>query len=114
MEDVRGIWKKNQMMVLTSHFEGIPIAVVEAMMCGRPSLVTDVGGNSEWIEHGKPGFIAPGPTPALVGIALEEAWSQREEWQTIGLNANRAACDRHKRPPAERMLDLLEKTAEKG
>ena len=29
------------------------------MACGLPVIVTDVGGNREWIEEGKGGFIVP-------------------------------------------------------
>jgi glycosyltransferase involved in cell wall biosynthesis len=36
--------------------------IVEAMLCGRPCLLTDVAGNTEWIQHLENGFIASSPT----------------------------------------------------
>ena len=33
------------------------MALVEAMLCGRPAIVTDVAGNTELIEHGLSGFV---------------------------------------------------------
>ena len=41
---------RNHLLVLPSRAEGTPIALVEAMICARPAVVTDVGGNVEWLE----------------------------------------------------------------
>jgi glycosyltransferase involved in cell wall biosynthesis len=47
VDNVEKIWRENHMLVLSSRFEGLPLAVVEAMLCGRPCLVTDISGNAE-------------------------------------------------------------------
>ncbi len=38
--DVRAIWVQEQVLVMLSRFEGTPLALVEAMLCGRPAIVT--------------------------------------------------------------------------
>ena len=63
------------------------MALVEAMLCGRPAIVTDVGGNSEVLQDEVTGFIASAPTERHVDEALERAWQQREQWREIGLRA---------------------------
>ena len=58
------IWAEHHALVLPSRFEGMPLVVVEAMLCGRPCIVTDVGGNAELIRDGINGFLAKAPTGA--------------------------------------------------
>jgi glycosyltransferase involved in cell wall biosynthesis len=91
VNDIREVWKKNHLLLLPSLMEGMPLALVEAMLCGRPSVVTDVGGVSEWIEEGISGFIAEEATTVSFDKALEKAWTAREQWEQLGLNAHRRA-----------------------
>lgn len=90
--DVEAIWASNHMLILSSRYEGLPLALVEAMWCGRPAIVTDVGGNAELCVDGETGFIASAPTELGVNRALELAWERRSEWQQIG-NAARARAE---------------------
>lgn len=41
----------------TSEFEGLPIAMLEAMSCEVPVVATRAGGIGEVIQHGKQGFL---------------------------------------------------------
>jgi glycosyltransferase involved in cell wall biosynthesis len=84
VENVAGIWEENHILVLLSRYEGLPLALVEAMWCGRPAVVTDIGGNAEMCVNGQTGFVASAPQAALVGHALETAWNARENWQKMG------------------------------
>ena len=45
--------------VLTSRYEGLPNAVMEAMVAGLPCVCTDVGGCRELVEEGASGFLVP-------------------------------------------------------
>jgi glycosyltransferase involved in cell wall biosynthesis len=82
--DVRGIWEQDQMLVLPSRYEGLPLALVESMWCARPAVVTDVGGNAELCIDGETGFVAPAPTVDALGGALERAWERRNQWPKLG------------------------------
>lgn len=84
VSDIRAIWEQNHMLVLASRYEGLPLSLVEAMWCGRPSVVTDVGGNAELCLDGETGFVAAAPTVPCFSQALERAWAQRSEWQNLG------------------------------
>jgi glycosyltransferase involved in cell wall biosynthesis len=64
--------------------EGLPLVVVEAMLCGRPVIATDVAGNAEVIENGVTGFLADAPTVASLGEALERFWARRADAQMMG------------------------------
>ena len=93
VSDVEKIWADNHALVLPSRYEGTPLALVEAMLCGRPAIVTDVAGNTELIEHGLSGFVACAPTMALLDRALEQAWQQRAEWRSMGGRARERAAE---------------------
>jgi glycosyltransferase involved in cell wall biosynthesis len=85
--DVEQIWTENHALVIPSRYEGTPLALVEAMLCGRPAVITDVAGNAELVEHGLSGFVACAPTAPLLDKALEEAWQRRDEWREMGRRA---------------------------
>ena len=89
VRDIASIWGCHHRLILPSRCEGLPLALVEAMLCARVPIVTDVGGNSEVIIDGQNGFLAAAPTEDCLDEALERAWQQREHWQAIG----RAAAD---------------------
>ncbi len=51
--------------VLPSDWEGLPIAVLEALACGVPQVATDVGGTSEAVTGDTGVLIPPGDAAAL-------------------------------------------------
>ena len=55
--DVRPYLCAADAFVLTSHIEGLPFSVLEAMACGLPCVVTNVGGNAEAVVHKVNGLI---------------------------------------------------------
>ncbi len=91
VSDVADIWKENHLLVLPSRYEGLPLALVEAMWCGRPAVVTNAGGSAELCIDGQTGFVATAPAVALVDDALERAWNRRTEWSLLGQAARRRA-----------------------
>jgi L-malate glycosyltransferase len=107
VKDVRSIWTQSHLFVLPSRDEGTPIALMEAMLCGRPCVVTDVGGNAEWVENGVTGFVAAAPTVKLFENALERAWRAREDWPQMGRRAQQRALARYDKNPGGSLLKLL-------
>ena len=88
---VEAIWRKHHLLVLPSRVEGLPLVLTEAMLCGRPAVVTDVGGSTELVEDGVNGFVASSPSVVALDEALERAWRRRGEWPEIGAAAAASA-----------------------
>src|SRR5262249_48565199 len=58
-DDVRPYLEAADVYVSASEKEGMPLALVEAMACGLPAVVTDISGNSEAVINGRPGMLVP-------------------------------------------------------
>ncbi len=87
VSDVASIWREHHILALPSRFEGRPLALIEAMACGRPAIVTEVGGNAELCRDGETGFVASAATCQHLGEAMERAWRQRTAWRELGAAA---------------------------
>lgn len=111
VSDVRRIWAENHALILPSRFEGLPLVIVEAMLCGRPVITTDIAGNAEYLRDGVTGFVAEAPTPRHVDEALERAWSKRADWREMGAGARQDMLAALPADPIEtftrRLLDLV-------
>jgi glycosyltransferase involved in cell wall biosynthesis len=81
------VWRENHILVMPSRYEGLPLTIVEAMLCGRPVLATEVGGNPEIIEDGVTGFLAEAPVVGSIDRALERVWAQRDGLEEMGNTA---------------------------
>jgi glycosyltransferase involved in cell wall biosynthesis len=91
---------------LSSRFEGLPIALLEALASGLPCVATTAGGIPEVIEDGREGFlVAPGDVEAMGArlAQLIEDPAQRVEMGRAAA-ARGARCDIE---PAVRRLQGL-------
>ncbi len=55
--DVDRLLAEAQVFALASNWEGLPLAVLEAMRAGLPVVASDVGGVGEAVEEGETGFL---------------------------------------------------------
>jgi L-malate glycosyltransferase len=107
VDDLRDFWANRELLLMPSRTEGVPLAMVEAMVCGRPVLATDVGGIGEWIQEPDTGFIAPGATSCAVADALERAWQARGKWRSMGMMARESAMQRIDPDPGRTLFHML-------
>ena len=58
-EDATRVMGAFDILAIPSQFEGLPIALLEAMSLGKPPVLTMAGGNSEVVKDGKHGLLVP-------------------------------------------------------
>ena len=110
VNDIRQLWRDNHLLLMPSHMEGMPLAIVEAMLCGRPCVATDVGGVAEWIEDGQSGFIAASSTVHALDGTLERAWEKKDQWEEIGVRAHGRAMQLYDPQAGKTLLDRITKS----
>jgi glycosyltransferase involved in cell wall biosynthesis len=72
VDDVRSLLHSLDVLVLTSRFEGLPRAVLQAMAAGVPVVATEVDGVPEVISDGETGrLVAPGDDQAVADAVLD-------------------------------------------
>ena len=70
--------------VLPSHWEGLSLALVEAMGAGRAVVATDVGGNPEVVRHGQTGLLVPSNDADTLAGALRTLATDRQLRAALG------------------------------
>ena len=100
--DASDLIRAADVVCLASAFEGLPMAVLEAMACGRPVVATAVGGVPDAVVDGQTGWLVPpGDEDALVD-ALVAAASAPAERRARGEAARQRYAERYS---LERMVD---------
>ena len=59
IDDVSAFLNRLDIYLSTSNTEGLPNAIMEAMMANVPVVATDVGGVSELVKHNDAGYLTP-------------------------------------------------------
>jgi glycosyltransferase involved in cell wall biosynthesis len=107
--DITAVWRDHHALVLPSRAEGLALAQVEAMQCGRVPIVAAAGGTRELVDDGVEGFVAGAATTDEVDAALERAWVRRHEWEAIGRRAAERVARNVPADPCAVFADRLER-----
>ncbi len=86
---VEEILKKASLFVLSSDYEGLPNALLEAMVMGVPCISTDCpcGGPAEVIKSGENGILTPVGDVYSLSVAMEKLLSDPEYAAKLGSEA---------------------------
>ena len=92
-------------MVHTSRWEGMPLAILEAMAVGLPVVATNVVGNRDLVVPGETGFVAD-DAPAFLR-ALQSLANSKDLRQKMGeAGRRRVAHEFDQVMLGERWMDL--------
>jgi len=70
-DDVEDLLASSDLFVLPSHFEGLPLALLEAMAHGVPVIASAIGGTVEAIGSDHPYLVPPSDADALATAVIE-------------------------------------------
>jgi glycosyltransferase involved in cell wall biosynthesis len=101
------IWEGHHILALPSRHEGMSLAMLEAMWLGRPILSTAVAGAMSEVQEGSNGFLSRAASVDSWAEAMENAWTQRQEWRAMGLSAAQSIRARMPANPKVALAELL-------
>ena len=68
-QDVPDLCRCSDMFAFMSLREGLPVALMEAMSCGLPTVCSEIRGNTDLIDHGVEGmFVKNNPQAVAEGV----------------------------------------------
>ena len=113
--DLPLIYKALDIYVQPSRWEGLSLAMLQAMGAGLPVVVSRVSGAQEVVQDGVNGrLVPPGDTPSLAAAVLE-LYRQPEERRRLGQMARRTVQENYSQEAMLRRLEgLYQKLYEKG
>ncbi|MFD8805917.1 glycosyltransferase [Streptomyces sp. NPDC059597] len=108
VRDVRPWYRAADLVVLPSRWEGMALAPLEALACGRPVVVTDVDGARESLPPGSAGLcLVPPEDPAALAAAVAGLLTDAPLRAEFGESGRRHVLSTHDvRHTAERIADL--------
>jgi starch synthase (maltosyl-transferring) len=86
-QDMPGLLKSSDLLVLASLWEGMPNVVLEAMAARRPVVGTAVEGTEDLVVPGQTGWLVPPRDPAALSQALLEATDDPDRCRRYGAAA---------------------------
>ncbi|MBS1086255.1 glycosyltransferase family 4 protein [Gluconobacter sphaericus] len=109
-EDVSELLKAADVFALPSHFEGLPMSVIEAMLTGLPVVATDVRGPREQVLDGKTGFLVPPGLSTPLAKALRTLSQDATLRQKMGAAGRQVALEAYdERHILKHVVALMEK-----
>ncbi|MCW5798883.1 MAG: glycosyltransferase family 4 protein [Nitrospira sp.] len=110
-EHMPRVYHEADVFVLPSQHEGMSIALLEAMACGLPVIVTDTGGTAELVTEGANGEIVPWADVHALTTALQRLLKDGGHRTRMGEESRRRALAFGWPALAARYLELCARIA---
>lgn len=82
-----------EFLVMPSHYESFGMVALEAMACGTPVIVSDVGGLQQLVKHNQTGLRVKVNDPEALAEAMQKLLSDEARRRRIGHSASCYAED---------------------
>ncbi len=107
ISDMSHLYHLADVFVLTSHWEGVPNVVLEAMASALPVVVTNVGGISEVVDDGVEGYLVPSGDIRAITSRLSELSHDEALRTRLGMNGRKRAHTFMWPAHVDRLLELI-------
>lgn len=106
--DVPALLSAADIFTLPSHFEGLPMSIIEAMLSALPVVATDIRGPREQVLPGETGLLVPPMTVEPLAAALTTLAHNPARRATMGAAGRARALERFdERKIVARTVELL-------
>jgi len=105
--DIENWLRRSKVFVLTSDSEGLALSMMEAMMCGLPVVVSDVGDLGDLVENGVNGYLVPRRSPELFAEHIVELLTDSERLKAFSQAARHSAMKYETKATIKRWDDIL-------
>lgn len=107
--DVDAVLAASDSFVLPSLWEGMSVALLEAMAAGLPVVATSVSGTTRVLRDGREGWLVPPGDPVALARALEDVLADPGRARERGLAARQRIADEFSsRRCAEQLVALFD------
>lgn len=97
IKDIPALLAESDIFVLPTwakwRMEGCPVALIEAMSCGKACVATDIPGSRDLLEHGKSGLLVPSEDSKALAISLQQLAASPELRRQFGNAARQRVLD---------------------
>jgi glycosyltransferase involved in cell wall biosynthesis len=93
--DLERIYADLDVVALSSLNEGSPVALIEAMAAGLPTVATDVGGVGEVVRGGVSGVLVPSRDSSGLADAILSLLAEPSKARSLGMAARREVYPRY-------------------
>lgn len=107
-EDVAAVLAAADVFALPSYNEGLPMSIIEAMLCGLPVVASDIAGPREQVVPGETGLLVPPRAVGPLAEALQALVLDQELRARMGAAGRARAVELYDEAKViGRVLDLL-------
>jgi len=93
-DELVAIYHEADVYLSASHIDGSSVALLEALACGTPALVSDIPSNLEWVRDGVDGWVFEDGNAHDLASTLIRIASQPESLPAMAVHARRTAQER--------------------
>jgi glycosyltransferase involved in cell wall biosynthesis len=86
-ENLQNYLRESFCLISTSRWEGMPLAVMEAMSSGIPVVAANVSGNNDLVEHNKTGFLFDIQNPDEAAGYISLLMDNSDLWKKFSVNS---------------------------